>query len=134
MKKTWAAALIGRPWTPEENCWWLVRTFLRIRYQIEVPLIAGSDFAEHVNIAAIKAATGWLRAEGEPEEDDIVFLRTPLWRRHAGVMIATSKGLLLLVHADGFMTVDGPVGSVVAQAQTELRSIGFREAELWRKP
>src|SRR6185369_1666488 len=134
MKKHWAAGLIGRPWTPDENCWWLVRHVFRTRYGVEMPDIVVREFGEAENVAAIKraaSASGWRPADGEPRDGDVVLMRgSLLGKRHVGVMIDTSQGLRLL-HSDGFMTARGPVGSVAAQPLRDVLASGYGEVELW---
>jgi cell wall-associated NlpC family hydrolase len=111
----WASDYIGHPWTPETNCWWLVRDAVKKRLGIDMPE-APTD--------AIKS--GWQKVD-EPRDGDILLCRDAFKRRHVG-MVIESNGLRLL-HNDGHMTERGPVGSVQAP---KLRDVEVSDVEFWR--
>jgi hypothetical protein len=123
----WAASLIGMPWVPPAHCWWVVCEFFRRRHDIVMPGHAAGV------PALLEAArrSGWRRAEGPPQEDDIVML-SGAGGRHVGVMVVIDERLLLL-HSNGHMTPRGPVGGVVLQSLQEAASGGYGDIELWRK-
>lgn len=120
-----AAGLIGEPWTPERNCWWLVREyFARCR---------GLALPELYELGAAVRASAWRRADDAPRADDIVLMRTWLASRHVGVMLAADERLWVL-HCDG-----GPLpgsarcwGGVVWQPLEMLIGAGYGGFEFWR--
>lgn len=131
--KHWAAKYIGTPWSPEKNCWWLVREVFRERWGVEMPSIGVGDLQAADNVAVIKEAasrSGWRPADGKPEDGDILLCRDITGKRHIGVMVQDG-GRLLLLHNDGHMGSKGPVGSVVAQPLRDAE--GLSEVELWRR-
>lgn len=131
----WAIKYIGRPWKPG-GCWLLLQDIFRERHAVAMPDVHLGELGEVENVAAIKQAaqsSGWRRAEGEPQADDIVLMADVLGARHVGYMIDTLRGLRLL-HADGHMTDHGPVGSVVCVSLHEATAEGYGQFELWRKP
>ena len=133
-KKHWASALIGQPWTPEHDCWYLVRKVFAERYGIKLPPVRVGDLGDVQNVAAIKQASqdsGWRPQEGEPADGDIVLMRGMDGARHVGVLVDTEHGLRLL-HSVGHMTARGPSGSVVAQRLRDVEH-EYTEIELWRR-
>jgi hypothetical protein len=120
-----AAGLIGEPWTPERNCWWLVREyFARCR---------GLALPELADLGAALRASRWRRADDAPRADDIVLMRAPLDARHVGVMLAADARLWVL-HCDGGPLPGGARcwGGVVWQPQELLIGAGYRDFEFWR--
>lgn len=129
----WAAKYIGLAWSPERNCWWLVRQVFRDRYGIEMPELGVGDIRVADNVASIKQAaevSGWRRAEGDPQDGDILLGRDFLGKRHVGVMIET-RGKLRFLHNDGYTTEKGCTGSVLCQPLADVT--GFTEIEIWRR-
>lgn len=131
----WAHPLIGTPWTPERNCWWLVCRYFAGRHGVQMPALAiGGDPGED-NVAAIlraAQASGWRPARGAAREDDVVLMRGPLGRRHVGVMVE-ADGLVGVLHSDGSMTPHGPRGQVVFQSLAQATADGYGEHEFWRR-
>lgn len=127
MTAHWASPLVGEPWTPQRNCWWLVREVFRRRHGLSMP-----EHAAGVP-ALLEAArgNGWARAEGEPRPDDVVVMAGPTGR-HVGVLVEANGGMLLM-HSNGHMTDRGPVGAVVLQSLQDAASGGYEDFELWRK-
>jgi hypothetical protein len=130
----WAAHLIGQAWTPERNCWWLVREFFRLRCGVAVPQLLVGD-ADHNNVAAIKraaAASGWRRVDGgTPQVDDVLVMRSPFHRSHVGVVVF-ADGRLRLLHNQGHQTPQGPTGGVVAPPIGEALAEMCGPVEIWR--
>jgi hypothetical protein len=133
----WAAHLVGEPWTPERNCWWLVCEFFRLRCGLAMPHVSVGDLSDHAldNVAAIKrtaSSSGWRRIEGEPREDDVLVMTSPFHRRHVGVVVF-ADGALRMLHNEGRDTSRGPVGCVVAQPiEDALRDV-CGPVEIWRR-
>jgi len=133
MSKHWATDLIGIQWSPERNCWWLVREAFRIRWGVELPHLGVGDLQAADSVAAIKTAAtaaGIRPADGPAEEGDVVLCRDAIGKRHVGVMIEW-RGKLELLHSDGHMTDRGPVGSVRHLPLGEATHL--TDIELWRR-
>jgi hypothetical protein len=134
----WAWPLIGQPWSPARNCWWLMREFFRMRHGLEMPVVAVGELGagESENVAAIKLAarsSGWRPVLGMPSrEDDLVVMEDAYGRRHVGVAIQVD-GRLLILHNAGSMGPAGPTGGVVAQRLPELIDDGFKNMVVWRR-
>lgn len=127
MSMHWAAPLIGQPWTPEHNCWWLVRHVFREQLGIEMPIVDVVQVDSPENVAAIKRAStssGWRPATGEPQAWDIVLMRGPTGR-HVGVIVH-ANGRLGLLHS-----VEG-VG-VCWHRMDEVQRLGYSHIEPWRR-
>lgn len=136
MNEHWAKSLVGIPWTPEHNCWWLVRHVFETHYGVTMPNIQVGELRDVDNLAAIQEAakaTGFRPfPETPPQPGDIVLMRGPLGERHVGVMIETNKGPRML-HSEGHMSLRGPIGSVVAQPLRDLVREGYTNFEPWRR-
>lgn len=134
----WAHALIGTPWTPERNCWWLVCHYFDARHGVQMPALAIGAEANALsdsNVAALlqaAQASGWRPATGAPREDDVVLMRGPLGGRHVGVMVA-ANGIVGVLHSDGLLTPRGPRGHVVFQTLAEAMADGYGAHEVWRR-
>jgi hypothetical protein len=131
--KHWAADLIGIPWSPDRNCWWLVREVYRLRFGVELPHLGIGDLQAADSVAAIKAAAvaaGIRPASGPAQEFDVVLCRDLTGKRHCGVMIEW-RAKLQLLHSDGHMSNRGPVGSVIRQPLAEASQL--TNIELWRR-
>lgn len=129
----WAHPLIGTPWTPERNCWWLVCHYFAARHGVQMPALAigGDDNAAAILRAA--QASGWRPAQGgSPQEDDVVLMRGPLGGRHIGVIVE-ADGLVGVLHSDGCLTPRGPRGGVVFQSLAAAAADGYRAFEFWRQ-
>lgn len=124
----WATELIGEPWTPQRNCWWLVRHVFKSQLGIDMPIVDVQQVDSPENVAAIKAAStrsGWRPAgDSPPREWDIVLMRGPLGR-HVGVMVAANGKLGLLHSIEG----DG----VCWHTMDEARRMGYGHFEAWRR-
>lgn len=123
-----AAALIGERWTPEHNCWWLVREYFARCRALALPEIDA--------LAAGVRASGWRPVQGIPQADDIVLMRAPEGTRHVGVMLAADARLWVL-HSDGGMVRATHQdwrcwGGVVWQPIALLIGAGYRDFEFWR--
>lgn len=128
----WAAPFIGLEWSPERNCWWLVREVFRVRWGIELPLLGVGDIQAADSVARIKAAAeaaGIRQADGPTQDGDVVLCRDIYGKRHVGTIIEW-HGKLLLLHNAGYMSEHGPVGSVVRQPLNEAQ---LTDIELWRR-
>lgn len=129
----WAAPFIGLEWSPERNCWWLVRAVFKDRYGIELPRLGVGDVHAADGVAKIKAAAeaaGIRQVSGPAKEGDVVLCRDLTGKRHVGVMIEW-RGKLQLLHNDGHMSEHGPVGSVIRQPLSEAAQL--TDIELWRR-
>lgn len=134
-ERHWATALIGLPWSPQHDCWWLVRKVFAERYGIQLPPVRVGDLGDVTNVAAIRQASqdsGWCPAEGDPTDGDIALMRGMDGARHVGVIIETRQGRRLL-HSAGQMTARGPTGSVVSQDLRDATHGIYTELELWRR-
>lgn len=131
MSSNAAAALIGHPWTPETNCWWLVREYFARCRGIALPDLAG--------LGRGVRATGWRPVVcGSHGADDIILMRGPSGARHVGVMLAADARLAVL-HCDGGLCTTprgttAPWGGVVWQPLADLAASGYRDFEFWRAP
>jgi len=125
----WAQNLIGLPWSPEQNCWWLVRKIFRDRLQIELP----EEAAGVLILAGAAHDTGLRPHEGLGQADDLVLMRFRDGRRHVGVMVQ-ANGKVGVLHNDGYMTPAGPVGCVGFNTLHELTRAGMRDFTFWRRP
>lgn len=127
--KHWACSLIGKPYRlgaagPDEfDCIGLVRYYFKERHGLDLP---DYHLSSNLSLLAFTRATGWVRQQGSPENDDVLLIEN-LNGRHVGVVVNTSEGLGLL-HSDGA----GDVGSVIWQPLNSL--YGYRNQEVWRKP
>lgn len=131
----WAAKYIGLRWSPEHNCWWLVREIFRDRHGIDMPELGIGELQVADNVAVIKQAastSGWRRINDKPREDDVLLCRDVIGKRHVG-WIVEAQGRIKLLHNDGHLTTRGPVGSVVAQVLDEAIADGLTEIEIWRR-
>jgi hypothetical protein len=117
--------LVGLPWTPEHNCWWLVREAFLVRWGIVLPTIAIAEPDEN-NVRAIKQAVqaGAIRpiADQPPVDGDIVLMRS-LTKLHCGLVVRANgrTGVLHSSHGVG----------VVWQPWVE--AIAGMTPELWRR-
>ena len=135
--KHWAAEFIGLPWSPERNCWWLVREVFKKRWGVDMPAVGVGELQVTDNVAAIKeaaSASGWRPVhDGDPADGDILLCRDVTGKRHVGVMLQDGRRLLLL-HNDGHVGSSGQnVGSVVAQPLRDAIADGMTDIELWRR-
>ena len=127
----WVKDLIGQPWSHEHNCWWLVRHVFRTQYGIEMPEV-NIDDASVDNVRSISLAahvSGWRRADGRPQDRDIVLLRTRSGQRHVGVMVRMGTGLRLL-HCEGNAGTSWP-GIVWEHLDSVL--LRYDQPEFWRR-
>lgn len=127
MSAHWACALIGQQWTPQRNCWWLVRHVFREQLGIDLPIVDVEQSDAPENVGAIKrasAASGWRPAGGDPQEWDVLLMRGPLGR-HVGVLV-NANGRLGLLHN----TEDA---GVCWQPLDDVQRLGFTQMELWRR-
>ncbi len=119
----WAAQFVGRPWTPEFNCWALVREVVALHWGHDLPPLAvGLEDSQFVPIMQAASVAGWRPADGPPRDGDIAVGRLLSGKRHVGVMIDTRKGLQML-HSDS---------STTAAVVQPLRETGLVEVEFWR--
>ena len=121
----WALPLIGQPWTPERNCWWLVRHVFKEQMGIDLPLVqvGGTDDAA-ASIRAASQASGWRPcAAADPREFDVVTMQGPLGK-HIGVMVNANGFIGLLHNLEDI--------GVTFQKLSEVQSIGYRNFEFWR--
>lgn len=132
----WAYDYIGKPWRSGAlgpavfSCWGLITAVLHERLQVQMPYIeTGTDD----NVRALKAAvsTGWEQVQFPPREYDLLVMRGREGR-HIAVIIE-ADGQLVVLHANGCDTPQGPKGEVVAQTLAQVTADGFGEYELWRK-
>lgn len=97
----WVNSLVGKDWTPERNCWWLVREAFQFLYSIDLPMVnVAEDTPE--NVAAIKhaaAVSGWRPVTGTPQNADVLLLWGTLGR-HIGMMLRLGDTLRVL-HCEG---------------------------------
>lgn len=131
--KHWAAEFIGIPWSPERNCWWLVREVFRVRYDVEMPHLGVGDLQAADKVADIKAAAevvGFRPGDGPARDGDVLLCRDITGKRHVGVVIEW-RGKVQLLHNDGHMSAHGPVGSVIRQPLAEATQL--TDLELWRR-
>lgn len=82
--------LVGTPWTPQRNCWWLVREVVRRETGLELPVVSVKHPFD-ANVKAIKEAVevlGFKRIERAslPRPGWIVLTRTVL-DLHAGIVV-----------------------------------------------
>lgn len=139
-----ASALIGTPWTPEHNCWWLVRHWFHQVVGSDLPdidvLDAGAD--HHGQIAHVCAA-GALRFVGDAlaQPGDIALLRNPgSGARHVGVLL-WANGELCLLHSEGAVdaAASAQAGRVVCTGpgvvcEPLVQALGrYHGLELWRR-
>jgi len=131
----WAAAYIARPWRSGAHgpdayyCWGLVQALCIRRHGVQMPAMGDGD-----NQAAILEAVraiGWERVE-TPAADDIVLARRTDGARHCGYLVE-ADGVLGVLHANGYQSARGPVGSVVFQTIEEFASGGYHQYEFWRR-
>ena len=128
--KAWAAKVVGKPYRagavgPDAfDCIGLVRHYFRTQQGVELPdyTLLGSSVED---LLRFTRATGWRRAEGQPQEQDLL-LMTGLEGRHVGIVVETSEGLGLL-HATG----SEQRGQVLWQPLDTL--FGYRNIEVWRR-
>lgn len=126
----WANELIGKPWTPDFDCWEFARQVFRDRYAIDLP----EQAAGVLILTGAAHATGLRPIDGgDGQEGDLVLMRTNVGKRHVGVMIE-ADGKLGVLHNDGHMSDDGPVGSVSFSTLRRLREQGCGAFQFWRKP
>ena len=132
----WAAEQVGTPWTPDFNCWALVRKFFADRHGVTMPDVAIGDLSDAAldNVSAIKRAamaSGWRRIEGDARADDLVLMRTPSGRRHIGLCVGLGAQTYVL-HNNGCMTAMGACGMVEVESLDDLMRDGFSGFEAWR--
>jgi hypothetical protein len=114
----WAHTYIGRAWTPEQNCWFLVREVLRMHAQVFLPAIPQWQSLRR----ASRAYQVRRVLAGMPQEFDIVIMRTP-FHLHAGIVVVAN----------------GRIGILHSTAQTGvvwepwLQAVEDTTVELWRK-
>lgn len=126
--KHWASDLVGLRWTPEFNCWQLVRRVFLERFCIAMPEHA----AGVLRLTTAAHESGWRPAAAPARADDIVLMRTLSKRRHVGVIVSVNRRTMVL-HNDGCMMAAGPVGQVVLTSLAALREQGCRDFEFWRR-
>lgn len=131
--KHWVASYIGRSWSPDFNCWALVRAVLLDRCGIEMPDLGVGDMQATTSVAQIKAAaasSNWRQVDPPAQEMDVLLCRDLYGKRHVGIVIEW-RGQMQLLHNDGHMSTRGPVGSVHRQPLVDLHQL--RDVELWRR-
>ncbi len=138
-----AAGLIGHPWLPERNCWWLVREWFKRLGGPELPEVdVGDDSPDNVAAIVRVCSAGGLRpVRGEPRALDIALVRNPAsGRRHVGVLLV-ADGRLQMLHSEGgvdheatararTLKVRGP-GVVIEPLAEALQR--YHGLELWRR-
>jgi hypothetical protein len=134
----WAAEHIGRPWSPEYDCWAFVREVFHDQFGVDLPEHAAGVLI----LNGARNDTG-LRPHDDDggQEGDLVLMRTSSGKRHVGVM-TFANGRLGVVHNDGHIVErfeDGvlvaryPVGCVGFTTLKELRETGCGVFQFWRK-
>ena len=119
----WALPLIGQPWTPERNCWWLVRHVFSEQLRIDLPLLNVSD-ADPAAMRAASDVSGWKHQKDTgAQEWDVLLMQGPTGR-HIGVMITANRRLGLLHNMEET--------GVIFQTLGEVKSMGYRDFEVWR--
>jgi cell wall-associated NlpC family hydrolase len=113
----WAADLVGREWTPEFNCWALVREVIRRKLGIEMPELAAG-------IPAIVVAGNWHIAKPPAKEFDLVVAHDLKRKRHVGVLVEWREGLQMLHNVEG----EGVIRQTLLDASRQLAGIEF-----WRR-
>lgn len=128
--KHWAYDLIGLPWSPERNCWWLVRECCAIRFGVHLPEEAAGVLAltEAAHVSGFRLVTTLA------EVDDIVLMKDVRSRRHVG-WFAQANGKVGVLHNDGHLGVDGDscVGQVSFDTLHSLAARGMKDFEFWRR-
>lgn len=126
----WAASLIGKPYRagavgPDAfDCIGLVRYYFRTQHNLELPDYSLLEPSPE-DLLRFTRATGWRRAEGAAQDQDLL-LMSGLEGRHIGLVLQSSDGLGLL-HATG----NNQRGQVVWQPLDTL--FGYRNLEIWRR-
>lgn len=114
----WAHTYIGQAWTPERNCWWLVREAYRRCLDIELPVVP-----HWRTIRQLCRAHRMRRVHDlARQEFDIVIMRTP-FNLHAG----------LLIVANGRIGVLHSARETGVVFQPWLEAVAGTEVELWRR-
>lgn len=113
--KHWAADLIGREYSPDFNCWALVREVVRRRTGFLMP-----EFDAGIQ----RLSAGWERCPVPARELDLVVGWDIRKQRHVGIMVAFREGLQMLHNVEG----EGVIRQTLAEAKGQLGGI-----ELWRR-
>lgn len=123
-------SLVGKPWSVEENCWWLVRHVFEHRFGIIMPEVMVADQNDHEQIRNLKLAaqaSGWRPASGKPQDCDIVVVHGASGR-HVGCMVQLGRFTRLL-HCEGSVANPGP-GVLWEDMESVL--LRFTRPECWR--
>ncbi len=126
----WTHELIGLPWSPQFDCWGLVRRVFKERHGIDMPEHA----AGVLRITEAAHVSGWrpVQPPAFPQEHDIVLMRNLRKERHVGVIVRANRRLQVL-HNDGCMADGRPTGAVRLQTLAQMMSEGCSGIELWRR-
>lgn len=124
----WAAKYIGRPWTPECNCYEWFRRITREQFGLELPAInLPPDHMTRRAARIMNTGTDDLfgyRPTDTPAEGDAVFLsgngRTS---HHIGMVIFSGRRMMVLHALDGI--------GVVASDRPGLRANGLTIKGFW---
>ena len=80
----WAEAYVGRPWTEEHDCGWLVQTVLAERFGMTVRLPGNLDWRKAQPEDVLAIADAFVVETITPEEPDGVLMRIRGNRRSLG--------------------------------------------------
>lgn len=121
----WAAGYIGRPWTPEHDCWAFVREVQREHFGRAVPLVDVDSYNLRAVIRAFRQhAQGqkWEQVE-TPDEGDAVLMGRNSDPIHVGLWCDVDGGRVLHCVRNA---------GVVAQAPFDLAVSGWTNKTFWR--
>jgi hypothetical protein len=99
----WANKYIGKPWMPENDCYWWFREIMKNEFGRDIPVVcAGYDRSLQIASRLLTKENaelwGW-RATIDPKEGDAVFLsRSKKFNTHIGTVFFV-KGHLMVLHA-----------------------------------
>jgi cell wall-associated NlpC family hydrolase len=134
----WAAALVGTPWAPECNCWWLVRHVQAEHFGRELPHLEAGAVTEERSRAHVEALieltrhTPWRKATFPAKAGDVLVVQGA-GGAHVGVMVQVDRKLGVL-HSPGYVDpqTGRPIGSVRFDPFDALAAMGYGRPALWR--
>lgn len=120
--KHWASALIGKPWKPSRNCWWLFRKAWLRRWGDELPEVPADEPPGSVAIREVARIGRAHRVQGPAVDGDAVVMRTTV-ELHIGMAVQLGHHLGVL---------DTVQGAGVRWLPWSVATRGY-EIELWRR-